>query len=69
MFENMTIERFATAVNPKMMGAVSLHKALGNTDLDFFVMTSSISAVLGNPGQTNYSAGNSFLDAIAWHRN
>ena len=69
MFENMTIEKFATAVNPKMMGAVSLHKALGNTDLDFFVMTSSISAVLGNPGQTNYSAGNSFLDALAWHRN
>ena len=70
MFENMTIEKFATAVNPKVMGAVSLHKALGNTDLDFFVMTSSISAVLGNPSQTNlYSAGNSFLDAFAWHRN
>lgn len=69
MFENMTTEKFATAVNPKMMGAVSWHKALGNTDLDFFVMTGSISAVLGNPGQTNYSAGNSFLDALAWHRN
>ncbi len=52
-----------------MMGAVSLHKAFGNMDLEFFVMTSSISAVLGNPGQTNYSAGNSFLDALAWHRN
>ena len=68
MFENMTTEKFATAVNPKMIGAVSLHKALGNTDLDLFVMTNSIAAVLGNPGRTNYSAGNSFLDAIAWHR-
>lgn len=69
MFENMTCEKFAAAVNPKMMGAWNLHKALGDTPLDFFVMTSSISAVLGNPGQTNYSAGNSFLDALAWHRN
>ena len=69
MFENMTGDKFAAAVNPKMMGAFNLHKALDDTPLDFFVMTSSISAVLGNPGQTNYSAGNSFLDALAWHRN
>lgn len=48
---------------------MNLHKALGDMPLDFFVMTSSISAVLGNPGQTNYSAGNSFLDALAWYRN
>ena len=32
-------------------------------------MTSSISAVLGNPGQSNYCASNSFLDSLAWHRN
>lgn len=69
MFENMKYENFGAAVNPKMMGAMNLHKALGDTPLDFFVMTSSISAVLGNPGQTNYSAGNSFLDALAWYRN
>lgn len=65
----MAYESFAATVNPKMNGAISLHKALGDTPLDFFVMTSSISAVLGNPGQTNYSAGNSFLDSLAWHRN
>lgn len=69
MFEGMTYENFVAAVNPKMKGALSLHKALRDTLLDFFVMTSSISAVLGNPGQSNYCAGNSFLDALAWHRN
>lgn len=53
---------------PKVQGAWSLHKALGDTPLDFFVMTSSISAVLGNPGQSNYCAANGFLDALAWHR-
>jgi hypothetical protein len=30
-------------------------------------MASSISAILGNPGQANHSAGNSFLDALAWY--
>ena len=52
-----------------MMGALNLYNALGDTPLDFFVMTSSTSAVLENPGQTNYSAGSSFLDAPAWYRN
>ena len=54
---------------PKVQGAWSLHKALEDAPLDFFVMTSSISAVLGNPGQSNYCAANGFLDALAWHRN
>jgi KR domain len=47
----------------------SLHNALKGIDLDFFAMTSSISAVLGNTGQSNYSAANGFLDTLALHRN
>ena len=68
MYEQMTFEKFAAAILPKVRGALSLHNALQRTPLDFFVMTSSISAVLGNPGQSNYCAGNSFLDSLAWHR-
>lgn len=69
MYEQMTFERFTAGIVPKVRGALSLHNALKQTPLDFFVMTSSISAVLGNPGQSNYCAGNSFLDSLAWHRN
>jgi len=65
----MTYEQFTAAVTPKVEGALNIHKALQGTPLDFFVMTSSISATLGTPGQCNYCAGNSFLDALAWHRN
>ncbi|KAI1118581.1 hypothetical protein F5Y14DRAFT_462535 [Nemania sp. NC0429] len=68
MFEQMDYAAYMTAVTPKVRGAMSLHKALGNAQLDFFVMTSSVSAVLGNMGQSNYSAANSFLDALARQR-
>lgn len=68
MFEQMDYASYMAAISPKVRGALSLHKALGNAQLDFFVMTSSISAVLGNMGQSNYSAANSFLDALARHR-
>ena len=68
MFEGLTYEKYMTSIAPKKNGALSLHKALADTTLDFFIMTSSISAVLGNPGQANYCAGNSFLDSLAWYR-
>ncbi|KAK2057597.1 ketoacyl-synt-domain-containing protein [Colletotrichum caudatum] len=68
MFEGMSHQGYTAAVRPKALGALNLDSALGGADLDFFVMTSSISAVLGNPGQSNYSAANSLLDALALRR-
>ncbi|KAF9886588.1 hypothetical protein FE257_011360 [Aspergillus nanangensis] len=68
MFEGLTYSKYTNSITPKMNGAISLHHALADTPLDFFVMTSSISAVLGNPGQANYCAGNSYLDALANYR-
>jgi hypothetical protein len=64
----MTAEKYNAALCPKMYCAIALHKALGDMPLDFFIMTSSVSAVLGNPGQANYCAGNSYLDYLAVHR-
>ncbi|TRX90559.1 hypothetical protein FHL15_008532 [Xylaria flabelliformis] len=70
MFEQMTHQLWVDCVKPKAQGAISLHKALESAgiDPDFFVMTSSISALLGNTGQANYSAANSALDALARQR-
>ncbi|KAL4942551.1 hypothetical protein BDV06DRAFT_235394 [Aspergillus oleicola] len=70
IFERMDFSQFQASVVPKRDGARSLHQVLktAGTELDFFVMTSSISATTGNPGQANYSAGNSYLDGLAWQR-
>lgn len=70
ILENMGIEAFNQAVTPKALGALALHHAAAvrDLDLDFFVIARSISAVLGNPDQSNYSAGKSFLDAMAAYR-
>ncbi|KAI0803477.1 hypothetical protein GGR55DRAFT_682621 [Xylaria sp. FL0064] len=70
MFERMTHSSFVDCIRPKARGAFSLHRALESAgiDPDFFVMTSSISALLGNTGQANYSAANSALDSLARQR-
>ncbi|RYP25026.1 hypothetical protein DL765_000254 [Monosporascus sp. GIB2] len=68
LFQEMTFDKYQAALKPKMWGAIALHRALGDTPLDFFIMTSSLSAVTGNPGQANYCAGNSYLDFLALYR-
>lgn len=64
----MPFADWKTSVEPKIVGAVNLHSVLSRTPLDFFIMTSSVSGVLGTPGQSNYAAANSYLDSLARHR-
>jgi NAD(P)-dependent dehydrogenase (short-subunit alcohol dehydrogenase family) len=63
-----TPERFATVLGPKAGGAWNLHLLTKDWPLDFFVMFSSLASLLGSPGQSNYSAANAFLDALARQR-
>jgi NAD(P)-dependent dehydrogenase (short-subunit alcohol dehydrogenase family) len=55
-------------LGPKISGAWHLHQQTLEDDLDLFVMFSSFAAVIGNPGQANYSAANMFLHALAAYR-
>ena len=66
MMENVTEESFAKVCTPKVAGALNLVAALpAKSSLDFIVFYSSISAVIGNRGQTSYVAANSTLDGLA----
>ena len=68
IFQNMVINTWNTAVKPKFQGSKNLHEVFQNTELDFFVMTSSVSGTLGTPGQSNYAAANAYMDSLARHR-
>jgi acyl transferase domain-containing protein/NADPH:quinone reductase-like Zn-dependent oxidoreductase/acyl carrier protein len=63
-----TWPRFEKVFGPKVAGAWNLHQATKQLNLDYFVLFSSASAVLGSPGQSNYAAANAYLDALANYR-
>ncbi|XP_069133134.1 phthioceranic/hydroxyphthioceranic acid synthase-like [Argopecten irradians] len=59
---------FRKVLLPKVMGSWNLHIISRRYKLDFFIFHSSIASVFGNKGQTNYSAGNAFMDSLAHYR-
>ncbi|KAF6813400.1 PKSN polyketide synthase for alternapyrone biosynthesis protein [Colletotrichum musicola] len=82
-FSNMTMEQWRAATGPKIQGSWNLHELAthllssnrearddgqGGQGLDFFILLSSVSGVIGNSAQANYCAGNTFEDALAHFR-
>ena len=67
-FQRMTAQQMVEVLKPKVQGAWNLHQLTEKIELDFFVLYSSISSHIGNVGQANYAAANSFLDSLAEFR-
>ncbi|MDT0377687.1 type I polyketide synthase [Streptomyces sp. DSM 42041] len=65
LLDALTPERTATVLRPKADAARNLHDLTRDTDLDAFVLFSSLGGTLGGPGQGAYSAANAYLDALA----
>ncbi|KAI0886565.1 KR domain-containing protein [Annulohypoxylon maeteangense] len=68
LFHSMEYKAWKQSTKPKVIGAMNLHSVLAGKSLDFFIMTSSVSGILGTPGQSNYAAANAYLDSLARHR-
>ncbi|KAL8970867.1 MAG: hypothetical protein Q9197_003576, partial [Variospora fuerteventurae] len=69
-FTKMTWSEWQEATAPKVQGTWNLHNASisEQLDLDFFVAFSSLSGIIGQPGQANYASANTFLDAFVQYR-
>jgi NAD(P)-dependent dehydrogenase (short-subunit alcohol dehydrogenase family)/predicted O-methyltransferase YrrM/acyl carrier protein len=63
-----TAERFERVLAAKVEGTWNLHQATQPCDLDFFVLFSSTTSLLGGAGQANHAAANQFMDAFAAYR-
>lgn len=64
----MTFDAWEAANMPKVQGTWNLHEVFAQQHLDFFVLFSSFSGLLGHWGQANYAAANTFLDAFTQYR-
>ncbi|MGB3311938.1 MAG: type I polyketide synthase [Nodosilinea sp.] len=65
---NQTTDQFHQVMAAKVQGSWNLHQLTEALPLDWFVLFSSITSVLGSPGQGNYGAANASLDALAQYR-
>ena len=65
LIRNTSAEQIRRVLAPKILGAQYLHELTQALPLDFYVLYSSGTTLFGNPGQSNYVAANSWLEAHA----
>jgi NADPH:quinone reductase-like Zn-dependent oxidoreductase/acyl carrier protein len=65
---NLDKARLVNVLRPKIAGAENLDALTRDLALDYFVLFSSATTVIGNPGQGAYVAANGFLEGLARQR-
>ncbi|MBV7327799.1 SDR family NAD(P)-dependent oxidoreductase [Chloroflexi bacterium TSY] len=66
---NKSASSFERVIAPKVYGTINVDNVTQEQPLDFFMVLSSIAAMMPNQGQCDYAAANSFLDAFVAYRN
>ncbi|KAL6229885.1 polyketide synthase [Aspergillus navahoensis] len=67
-WQKMTIDKRNETRAPKVKGTWNLHNEAQSRNIDFFMLFSSLSRIVGQPGQTGYAIANTFLDAFVKFR-
>ena len=68
LFSKMSTEKMAKVLRPKIDGSNNVDELFYNEQLDFFVLFSSASCIVGNVGQSNYSAANGYINSLVRQR-
>lgn len=74
LIKDMDMSKMQSVLAPKVQGSLNLCRALEEQErgqaarLDFMVFFSSMAGLVGNLGQSNYSAANAFLISLAAQR-
>ena len=68
LIANLDAERLKKVLAPKVTGAENLDRLTRDLPLDYFVLFSSATTAIGNPGQGSYVAANGFLEGLARQR-
>ena len=67
-FLEMDINTFNGTLKPKVDSTIYLDEVFGDYPLDFFLVFSSLSSIIGNRGQANYNAANAFMTSFIQQR-
>ncbi|MCJ1477282.1 hypothetical protein MMC13_005953 [Lambiella insularis] len=65
---DMSLETMLKVLRPKVIGSIHLDELFPDDTLDFFIFLSSMASIIGNIGQSNYSAANEFMTSLAGQR-
>ncbi|WP_320201891.1 type I polyketide synthase [Agrobacterium sp. rho-13.3] len=68
LISNLTRERNSPVIHTKVEGAALLDRLTDQDELDLFLLFSSATTMVGNPGQSNYVAANGYLEGLARSR-
>jgi NADPH:quinone reductase-like Zn-dependent oxidoreductase/NAD(P)-dependent dehydrogenase (short-subunit alcohol dehydrogenase family)/acyl carrier protein len=68
LLPQQSLEHFRATLAPKAFGARYLDRLTKDDDLEFFIVYSSASSVIGSPGQANYATANALLDGLVAER-
>ena len=65
---NLTPEKIGRVLAAKVEGAANLDRLTAEDALDYFILFSSATTLVGNPGQAHYVAANAYLEGLARQR-